>query len=120
MNPAVQNEALDVEERAAAPRDSRPPSRRSAEIDSYRETAIDVMAAADAEKKEPIGDETREVGKADKLDEKELDAAGTGIVVDEIDYPSGLRLALLTVGLCLVIFVVSALRVATSVASDES
>ena len=103
MKPASQNDAPDNTERNSA--SSRPKSvtRRSAESNHQPIDTIDVIAVEEEKKEKFAEAELRGIETSDA----ERSKANT-TEEEEIEYPSGLRLFLLTVGLCLVIFVVSA------------
>ena len=103
MQPASQNDPPNAEDRNGTT--SRPVSiaRRSSENNNRTVDAIETIAANE-EKKETIGEV--KLRDADGPDDDRPNA----VVDEEIEYPSGLKLILLTIGLCLVIFVVSVLQ----------
>ncbi|EJD06103.1 MFS general substrate transporter [Fomitiporia mediterranea MF3/22] len=104
MNPAHQHNPPDSDERASAASRAGSTLRRSAESHHQHHDAIETVAVS-AEKKEPkVEAQTHEAEKAGDGCLNSTEAHG---VEEQIEYPSGVRLALLTLGLCLVIFVVS-------------
>ncbi len=86
--------------------------RRSAD-DDRRDEANASIAKSESEKQQSYleDEKTVEGDRTSSVSKKEVEGAvverdGDGEIEDELVYPSGLKLALLTFGLCLVLFVV--------------
>lgn len=102
MTPAAHNDESGIDERVSAAsvtRETTESNHRPHEIIDTVETDPD----AEKEKDVLAQSRTREVGNAEDEHLNSTETQG----VDEIDYPSAPKLALLTIGLCLVLFVVS-------------